>query len=79
MRLEDKVAIVTGAASGFGAGIAQRFAAEGARIVVNDLDAAGAARMASEIEGAGGRAVAWAGDVSSDYDVARHVASGRER
>jgi len=79
MRLEDKVAIVTGAASGFGAGIARRFAAEGARIVVNDLDAAGAARMASEIEGAGGRAVACAGDVSCDADVARLVASAIER
>ena len=79
MRLEDKVAIVTGAASGFGAGIAQRFAAEGARIVVNDLDAPGAARTVHEIEGAGGRAVACAGDVSCDADVARLVASAIER
>ena len=79
MRLSGKIAIVTGAASGFGAGIARRFAAEGARIVVNDLDAAGAARMASEIEGAGGRAVACAGDVSCDSDVARLVASAIER
>jgi 3-oxoacyl-[acyl-carrier protein] reductase len=78
MRLEDKVAIVTGAASGFGAGIAQRFAAEGARIVVNDLDAPGAARTVHEIEGAGGRAVACAGDVSGDADVARLVASAIE-
>ena len=79
MRLEDKVAIVTGAASGFGAGIAQRFAAEGARIVVNDLDAPGAARTVHEIEGTGGRAVACAGDVSCDADVARLVASAIER
>jgi 3-oxoacyl-[acyl-carrier protein] reductase len=75
MRLENKVAIVTGAASGFGAGIAQRFAAEGARVVVNDLHADGATRMAATIEQAGGRAVACAGDVSKDADVARLVAS----
>ena len=75
MRLENKVAIVTGAASGFGAGIAQRFAAEGARVVVNDLRADGATHMAAAIEQAGGRAVACAGDVSKDADVARLVAS----
>jgi len=75
MRLENKVAIVTGAASGFGAGIAQRFAAEGARVVVNDLHAEGAKRMTDMIEQAGGRAVACAGDVSKDADVARLVAS----
>ncbi len=37
MRLDDKVAIVTGAGSGFGEGIARRFAAAGAHVVVNDL------------------------------------------
>jgi 3-oxoacyl-[acyl-carrier protein] reductase len=75
VRLENKVAIVTGAASGFGAGIAQRFAAEGARLVVNDLHADGAARMAAAIGEAGGHAVACPGDVSKDADVARLVAS----
>lgn len=75
MRLENKVAIVTGAASGFGAGIAQRFAAEGARVVVNDLHADGAARMAAAIGEAGGHAIACPGDVSKDADVARLVAS----
>lgn len=73
MRLRGKVAIVTGAASGFGAGIARRFAAEGAHVVVNDLHEAGATRVAREIEAAGGRAVACAGDVSKDADVARLV------
>ena len=38
MRLENKVVIVTGAGSGFGEGIAKRFAAEGAKVVINDLD-----------------------------------------
>ncbi len=73
MRLENKIAIVTGAASGFGAGIARRFAAEGARVVVNDLNEAGAAAMAAEINASGGRAAACAGDVARDADVARVV------
>ena len=75
MRLEDKVAIVTGAASGFGAGIARRFASEGARIVVNDVRGDGAAEMAEEIRRGGARAIACAGDVSKDADVAALVAS----
>jgi 3-oxoacyl-[acyl-carrier protein] reductase len=75
MRLEDKVAIVTGAASGFGAGIARRFASEGARVVVNDVHGDGAARMAEQIGRGGGRAIACAGDVSKDADVAALVAS----
>jgi len=73
MRLEDKVAIVTGAASGFGAGISHRYAQEGARVVVNDVNVPGADRVAAEIRSAGGRAAACAGDVSVDADVARLV------
>jgi 3-oxoacyl-[acyl-carrier protein] reductase len=49
MRLKDKVAIITGAASGFGEGMAKRFAEEGARVVVADLNAKGAERVAGEI------------------------------
>ena len=75
MRLKDKIAIVTGAASGFGAGIAFRFAREGARVVVNDLLADAAQRTVAAIEREGGRAIACAGDVSKDRDVARLVAS----
>ena len=48
MRLQNKIAIVTGAGSGFGEGIARRFAAEGARVVVNDIDAANGERVARE-------------------------------
>jgi len=75
MRLRDKIAIVTGAASGFGAGIARRFASEGARVVVNDLRDDSARRIVDDIERHGGRAIACAADVSKDADVARLVAS----
>ena len=51
MRLKDKVAIVTGAGSGFGAGIAQRFSEEGATVIVADINAAAGERMAREVEG----------------------------
>ncbi|WP_108485454.1 SDR family oxidoreductase [Oceaniglobus ichthyenteri] len=51
MRLSEKTAIVTGAGSGFGAGIARKFAAEGARVMCADIDAASAQAMADEIGG----------------------------
>ena len=50
MRLSNKLAIVTGAASGFGAGVARRFAEEGARVIVNDLNPQGE-RVAKDIGG----------------------------
>jgi 3-oxoacyl-[acyl-carrier protein] reductase len=49
MRLKDKTAIVTGGASGFGAGIARKFAAEGARVAIADINAGAAARLANEL------------------------------
>lgn len=64
MRLQGKRAIVTGAASGFGEGIARRFAAEGARVLCADLNEEGARRVAAEIGGA-----AIGGDVSREADV----------
>lgn len=73
MRLADKVAIVTGAGSGFGEAIAKRFAAEGAKVVVNDIVAASARRVAAEIGGQGGAAQVELADVSKDADVARLV------
>jgi 3-oxoacyl-[acyl-carrier protein] reductase len=74
VRLSNKVAIVTGAGSGFGEGIATRFAQEGAKVVVNDIDAVSAARVARAIAGAGGQASAKQADVTKDADVAALVA-----
>jgi NAD(P)-dependent dehydrogenase (short-subunit alcohol dehydrogenase family) len=74
MRLAHKIAIVTGAGSGFGEGIARRFAAEGARIIINDIDVANGERVAREIVATGGSARFCKGDVSKDADVARFVA-----
>ena len=51
MRLTNKLAIVTGGGSGFGAGIARRFAEEGARVLVNDIDAKSGERVAKEVGG----------------------------
>jgi 3-oxoacyl-[acyl-carrier protein] reductase len=74
MRLEHKIAIVTGAGSGFGEEIAKRFAREGAAVIVNDLDGARAERVAKEVQAAGGHAKSCAGDVSKDADVSHLVA-----
>ncbi|MGD0072986.1 MAG: glucose 1-dehydrogenase [Candidatus Binataceae bacterium] len=75
MRLEGKVAIVTGGASGFGAGIVRKFVAEGARVVVADRDAASAARVAAE---AGPQARAVTTDITQDAQVAAMVAAATE-
>jgi len=64
MRLEGKTAIVTGAGSGFGAGIARKFAAEGARVMVADINAAAAEAVAHGIGG-----TAQVVDVSRDGSV----------
>jgi NAD(P)-dependent dehydrogenase (short-subunit alcohol dehydrogenase family) len=65
-RLADKVALVTGAASGIGRSTALLFAAEGATVAVADIDEAGTRQVMSVIERAGGRALAVTLDVTSE-------------
>jgi 3-oxoacyl-[acyl-carrier protein] reductase len=72
MRLKNKVAIVTGAASGFGAGIATRFGAEGAKVALLDINAKGAEMVAAE---AGGAAIALHCDVTSGADLDKALAA----
>lgn len=67
--LNGKVAVVTGAGSGIGEAIAALFAKQGAHAAVLDLDEAAAARVVEKIRGAGGKADAWACDVSSASGV----------
>ena len=69
MRLIDRTAIVTGAGSGFGEGIAERFAREGARVIVNDIDATSGERVAAAIRAAGGQAAFVRADISRGDDV----------
>jgi 3-oxoacyl-[acyl-carrier protein] reductase len=68
MRLQGKIALVTGAASGFGEGIAREYAAQGAKVAVADLNLEGAQRVAAEIGG-----LALGGDVSKAADIAAMV------
>ena len=72
MELAGKVAVVTGGASGIGRALCRRFAAEGASVIVGDVDAPGAAAVAQEI---GGLAVP--GDMSVEADVAALVDAAR--
>ena len=76
MRLKDKTAIVTGAGSGFGKGIVMRFAKEGARVGVIDINAEAAREVASQI---GNSAFAMEADVSIDGDVSRMVQEALDR
>ena len=68
-RLQDRVAIVTGAAWGIGGATARRLAEEGARVLVADIDADGAAQNVATIRGNGGSAEAFACDVGVEADV----------
>ncbi len=79
MRLPRKVAIVTGAASGIGRAVAIRFAREGAKVALCDLDAAGLDDLSAAITAAAGEAHIAAGDVSDAAQVRAIVADVIER
>ena len=76
MRLKDKVAVVTGAGSGFGEGIATKFVAEGAKVIVADRHGDAAARVAAAL---GSDAHAVTADVSNAGDVAAMIDAAQSR
>jgi 3-oxoacyl-[acyl-carrier protein] reductase len=79
MRLAGKVAVVTGGGSGFGEAIAHLFAAEGAAVVVADIDGAAAGRVAEAIAKSSGKSAACAADVTKDAGNAQMVKTAVER
>ena len=79
MRLAHKSIIVTGAGSGIGAGIARRLAAEGARVMVNDIHTPAGEQVVDEIRRAGGDAAFFRADVTQSADVQALVAAAVAR
>jgi dihydroanticapsin dehydrogenase len=74
MRLEDRIAVITGAGSGIGRATALLSAREGARVLAVDIDGGAAAKVAAEINGLGGHADAQAADIARDEDAQRMIA-----
>jgi meso-butanediol dehydrogenase/(S,S)-butanediol dehydrogenase/diacetyl reductase len=77
-RFDGKVALITGAASGIGAATARRLAREGARVVIADINEAGAKQVAEDIGRAGGIAMAVRADVSDPREVEAMIARAVE-
>jgi 3-hydroxybutyrate dehydrogenase len=74
MRLKDKVAVITGAASGIGKEIATTFAREGGKVVIADLDQKAADATAAELDPTGARAIGVAMDVANEEQVNAGIA-----
>jgi 3-oxoacyl-[acyl-carrier protein] reductase len=75
MRLQDKVVVVTGGAQGFGEGIVRRFATEGARLVIADIQFSAAEALADRLQAQGFSAIAMQTDVSKGPDMHRLAAA----
>lgn len=73
MRLEGKVALITGAGSGFGASCAILFAEQGAKIIASDINSNTASRVANQVRESGGKAIAVKGDVTKKTSCKRLV------
>jgi 3-oxoacyl-[acyl-carrier protein] reductase len=72
-RVQDQVAVITGAANGLGRAIALRLAEEGARLVLGDIEASGLERTVADITGQGGQAFGVVGDVTEEGPAARLI------
>ena len=72
-RVQDQVAVVTGAANGLGQAIAQRLAEEGARVVLGDMDASGLERTAEVITATGAEALTVVGDLTEEDTASRLI------
>jgi NAD(P)-dependent dehydrogenase (short-subunit alcohol dehydrogenase family) len=77
-RLEEKVAIITGAASGMGKAMALLFATEGAKVVVSDINQSGVDAVTKEIEAAGGTALGIVANVGHEEEIQRMVSGTME-
>ena len=78
-QLQGKVALITGSGRGQGLAAAKRFAAEGAKIVINDLDEQSINSAIAAVRAAGGEAVGAVGDVSKAVDVQRVLAVAKDQ